>query len=121
MPDSEQKFESWGVVEMLGHRRIAGFITEQTIAGSALVRVDVPETEKPGYTKLVGVGSIYCLTPTSEAVARAVASELERYNEPLPVHLPRLPATVGAPAADAEIEDDNDDVPWEDEDQDKPF
>lgn len=118
MNDQGEKYETWAIVELLGHKTIAGYVTEQSIAGAALVRIDVPETpadakwgrEYPAtdaYTKLVGVGSIYALTPCAEAVARAAAREVERDNNPLPVSLPRqlaLPssATIGE---DVEYED----------------
>lgn len=110
----DEKFEGWGVVEMLGHRRLAGHIGEQTIAGSSLVRVDVPETPgKPGYTKLIGLASIYCITPTSEEVARRAATELERWNDPLPVQLPAQIAAGEAPRATPD--DSGDDESWLDE------
>jgi hypothetical protein len=82
------------------------------------VRVDVPETDqadrgttKP-YTKLIGVGSIYCITPTTEEVARRCAQQLERYNNPIPVELPverRLTAGVTSDAEMAEGDGDGDD------------
>lgn len=37
-----EKFEHWCVVEIFGHTRIAGFVTEQTIGGQSFVRVGVP-------------------------------------------------------------------------------
>jgi hypothetical protein len=118
--EQAEKFDSWGIVEVMGHKRFAGHVTEQTIAGSALVRVDVPETRhqqgdaietKPGYTKLIGVGSIYCLTPTTEEVARLAAQQIERYNDPLPVALPvALPVPRAALAAGAR---DDEEADWE--------
>jgi hypothetical protein len=66
------KLETWAVVELFGHDRIAGYVTEQEIAGSAFVRVDVPEVDgEPGFSKLFGPSAIYSLTPVSEDVARA--------------------------------------------------
>lgn len=106
-----EKFEGWGVVEMLGHRRLVGHVGEQMIAGSSLIRVDVPETPgKPGYTKLIGLASIYCITPTSEEVARLAAAELERWNDPLPVELPAQIAAGEAPRATSD--DSDDDESW---------
>jgi hypothetical protein len=34
--------EQWAIVEIFGHQRIAGRLTEQTIGGCSFVRVDVP-------------------------------------------------------------------------------
>lgn len=128
-----QKFEGWAVVEMLGHKKLAGMVSEQVLAGTALIRVDVPETAhqrevsgfgghtvevKPAYTKFVGVGSIYCITPCSEAIARQCATVLERWNDPIPVDMPRLiPARSSASTDDAEFETMDREEDDDDEDQ----
>lgn len=36
------QFESWAILELLGHRRLAGFVRETMIAGAGLLRIDVP-------------------------------------------------------------------------------
>lgn len=65
-------FDQWCVVELMGHQRIAGRVTEETLFGTALMRVDVPETSKgAGFTKFYGSTAIYCVTPVDEAIARA--------------------------------------------------
>lgn len=115
-----EAYQTWAIVELLGHKTIAGFVTEQQIAGAALVRIDVPETPAdvkwsheypatPAYTKLVGVGSIYALTPCDEAVARAAAREIERENNPLPVSLPRQLALPSSAALEEHVEYDDED------------
>lgn len=145
--EEQRTFDSWGVVEVMGHKKFAGHITEQVIAGSALVRVDVPAavvrisrpqydergyaigyagTEKTvgAFTKLVGVASIYCITPTTEEVARKCAAELAKYDsDPIPVALPaerQLPASTEQPAEEAALVavGDNDD---DDDDDEYPF
>jgi hypothetical protein len=39
---SEVSFSSWVILELLGHRRLAGKLTEQQIAGHGFLRLDVP-------------------------------------------------------------------------------
>lgn len=128
MPEQNPPFESWAIVEMLGHKKLAGFVSEQTIAGAALIRVDVPATPEDtrsgdawpataGYTKLIGVGSVYCLTPCSEEVARRAAREIERMNDPIPVYIPvqrqLVAAATNAAVSDAvAIDDDDDEEDW---------
>lgn len=80
--------ELFAVVEVMGHNTFAGRVREQVIGGSAFIRVDVPELLErkkmqyghvatypaiPGFTKLIGAGSIYAITPCSEEVARQMA------------------------------------------------
>jgi hypothetical protein len=71
-----QKFESWGIVEIMGHSQLAGRITEAKIAGTVLLRVDVPQSiegESAFRTEYVGGNSIYRMRVTTEEVARAFA------------------------------------------------
>lgn len=68
------KFEHWCLVELFGHQRIAGKVTEQAVGGCAFVRVDVPPVnDQPGFTKLFGNGAIYGITPVAEEIAVAAA------------------------------------------------
>lgn len=72
---NEKTFDQWCIVELFGHQRIAGRVTEQTIGGCAFVRVDVPAVaEIPGYTRLLGNGAIYAINPVTEEIARAAAT-----------------------------------------------
>lgn len=81
-------FASWAVVELFGHQRIAGRVTEATIGGCAFVRVDVPVTEKrEAYTKYFSNGAIYALTPCDAEVGRLAAEDIERYTVPVAVSL----------------------------------
>jgi hypothetical protein len=56
------------IVELMGHNRIAGLVSEQELGGTKFVRVDVPEIEgQQAFTKLYGAAAIYAVTPTDEA------------------------------------------------------
>ena len=114
-------FESWAVVEVMGHKRFAGFVTEQTIAGAAFVRVDVPQVQVdaggetlPAFTKLLGAASIYALTPCTEETARAFAAKM-RERAFATYEAPRL-TSVAIATKDQEPEyvlDPNDDGDWD--------
>jgi hypothetical protein len=39
---SEHQFREWAVLELMGHRRLGGKVSEQEIAGAAFLRIDVP-------------------------------------------------------------------------------
>ena len=74
----ETKFSGWGLVEILGHVRVAGRLGERSIAGTNLLQVDIPLSDEPDHfrTQFVGGGSIYALHPTDEETARALAKRL---------------------------------------------
>lgn len=95
---SEQaKASMWAIVELMGRQRIAGEVTEVTVAGAGFLRVDVPDTSiEPGFTRLIAPASIYAINPTTEVLARQ-AAEVFR---PKPVQTWELPKAL--PQADAE-------------------
>lgn len=75
-------FAEWVILELLGHRRLAGHLTEQEIAGKGFLRLDIPAVDgQPAATQLYSPAAVYCITPTTEEVARAVATG----NRPAPV------------------------------------
>jgi hypothetical protein len=76
--ETPEKFESWAIVELFGHSQIAGKCSEQNIAGTNMLRVDVPETDKnPTFTRLLGHGAVYAINPVTEEVARHWARSLQ--------------------------------------------
>jgi hypothetical protein len=71
---NEEKFNQWAVVEIMGFNMIAGRVSEVSIGGASMIRVDVPETSHlPGYTKFFGAQAIYAITPVPEEAARKAA------------------------------------------------
>lgn len=105
-----EKFDGWAIVEVMGHKVYAGRAVEVTIAGAAFLRIDVPAKEgREAFTKIVGAGSIYCITPCTEEVAmRAATARVSNpfYELSIPAG-PALPAPVSSMATRAE--DDYDD------------
>lgn len=92
-PPTPEKFEAWGFVELMGHNKIAGKLSEQTIAGKNLLRVDVPLEDGSFRTQFYGASAIFALHPTDEATARRLVERMK----PEPVfafmldRTPRLP------------------------------
>lgn len=87
--------ERWAVVELLGHRRIAGRLSVDYSTGQALARIDVPELPMvrqgrgscdqghgttveqtytvPGWSFLFGKGAVYGIEEVSQAKALVAA------------------------------------------------
>lgn len=78
-------FGQWAVVELLGHVKVAGYVTEEEHFGSKLGRIDVPGEEQT-ITQYFGGNTLYRLTPVTEEVARAFAAR----SSPRPVHVYEL-------------------------------
>lgn len=73
-------FETWAIVEIMGRSRIAGKVSEQSVAGAQMLRVDVPKTSKrEAFTKYYSASAIYSITPTDEETATYAA---EHFDEP---------------------------------------
>lgn len=76
-----EKFEAWGLVELMGHQRVAGRLTEQVIAGANLLRVDVPmfgangEHDGAFRTVMYGPSAIYAVHVTGEQEAIQLANK----------------------------------------------
>lgn len=125
----ENKFSGWGLVEIMGHQRIAGRLGERCIAGANLLQVDVPtgQGENDFRTEFVGGHSIYRLHPTDERTARAIAKSIGtkphysyEVESQLRLEAPRTSEPVVAVYAgdDPDADHDEDDRDDDDVDQD---
>ncbi len=72
-----QKFELHAIVELFGHSRMAGLVSEQTIGSASFIRIDVPETaQQPAFSRIVNPSAIYAINPVTEEVAIQMARQL---------------------------------------------
>jgi hypothetical protein len=73
--DETSIFDEWVILELMGHRRLAGRLREQEIAGDGFLRLDVfpGQAKEPSATQFYRPGAVYCITPTTERIARQVA------------------------------------------------
>lgn len=99
-----ETFEGWAFLELMGHRKLAGYVSEATIGGGAFVRIDVPaESAMEGNVavQFYAPGAVYCITPTTEDMARRFAARCK----PAPVEEWELPKRPALPAAGVDPDD----------------
>jgi hypothetical protein len=91
----EGKFESWMIIDLFGHVQLAGLVTETTFGGQGFIRIDVPSiNDRPAFTKFLGPGAIYSMTPCGEKEARIALAHLM----PRPVSVYLVPDAPALPA-----------------------
>src|SRR5690349_9751340 len=66
-----ERFKEWAVLELFGHRKFAGLVTEVELGGAQFLRIDVPSD--PPVTQFYGGKAVYCLTPVDEDTCRRFA------------------------------------------------
>jgi hypothetical protein len=93
----------WAIVELMGHVKLAGKLTEVERFGAKMGRLDIPQADGSYVTQFFGGGSIYRITPVSEEVARHVVKS----TDPAPVQAWDFPKQLDARRT--EDQRDNDD------------
>lgn len=74
----QERFKAWAIVELMGHQKIAGYVTEMVMGGSSMLRVDVPETDsQPAFTRIFNPSALYAINPVTEDVALQMARSLK--------------------------------------------
>ena len=97
--DTQDTFDEWCILELMGHRKLAGKVTEATVAGGAFLRIDVYGEDKDApalATQFYSPSSVYAMTPTTEAVCRRFA-EARGASEPVSRYDLALPAPPSGP------------------------
>ncbi len=70
-----EKFDSWAVVEIMGHTKAAGKATTKPFGGVVFLQLDIPETPtQPAFTKMINMQSVFSITPVTEEVAQLHAN-----------------------------------------------
>ena len=63
METQSEKYEGWVILELMGHRRIGGYVREVTVFGAPMARIDIPCD--PPATQFYGGAAVFCMTPTT--------------------------------------------------------
>ena len=87
--EGREEFEGWAILELMGHRKLAGYVRPATIAGSGVIRIDVPaRLGGVTATQYYSPAALYALTPVAEELARRLAA----LYQPEPITRWELPA-----------------------------
>jgi hypothetical protein len=121
-------FEGWALVEIFGHRKVAGMVKDVEMFGSRFCRIDEPEMPatkakrwtyhyddgskqveydvpaRQARTHFYGASSIFGVTPCTEAMVREFLVRLQRDEAPAVVDIPRLTAAEDDEPAEQEEE-----------------
>jgi hypothetical protein len=65
----------WAIIELMGHIRYGGQVSKDNQFGTAMLRVDVPQTDGSFVSQLVNPSSIYRITMCTEEIARVAARQ----------------------------------------------
>ncbi|MBB3591702.1 hypothetical protein FHX08_002046 [Rhizobium sp. BK529] len=70
---TSEVFESWAIVELMGHRKRPGYAKEVELAGGKMLRVDIPVSDGESVTEFYGTSALYAIRPATEEVVRDMA------------------------------------------------
>lgn len=92
--------EGWFVLEMFGHIRHIGFVTEVEAFGGKLGRIEALQSDGTSVTTMFGAASVFRLTPVTEEKAREMVKPYEY--KPLSVRTVTVCDVCGMDAFDCE-------------------
>jgi len=106
----KDSLDTWAILELMGHRKLAGRVTEEEHFGVLLVRIDVPKNDTM-ITQFYDRNTIYCITPTTEEIVRAFAAKAQ----PKPIY--RYELDLALPSGEnLEFVDSEDDLEFAEDD-----
>jgi hypothetical protein len=79
---TEENIDAYAIIDLFGHTRLVGKVSNVQIGGASFLRVDVINRKgEQAQTEYYGLSAIYSIKPVSEEIARAQA----QHHDPQPV------------------------------------
>lgn len=88
--ESSKQPEQWAIVELMGHRQLAGRVSEVQRYGVTMLRLEIPQEDGTFVTQFFSTRVLYSELPSTEEAVR------EMFRKP-----PKLDPI-----------DDDEDIPW---------
>jgi hypothetical protein len=109
--ETKPTFDEFALLELFGHTKIVGRVSECSMAGGAFLRCDVlPFNGQPGYTRFYSPSAIFSINPISEQMARDLMSQSRFRNEPVSrFELPQIAEKVSESDSSDDADDPQDD------------
>lgn len=96
----KKESERWAIIDLFGHTRLAGRVSEVQQFGTSMCRIEVPEVDgRPGFTRDVGGAAIFGMTDVSEDLAVAF-TRAQRTAPVQPYELKMLASATQPPDAE---------------------
>lgn len=87
---NQETIETWAYIEIMGHNRIAGRLSERKVGIQVMLQVDVPKPDEGfSHTELFSPSSIFSIKPTTEEWCRKFVGARVNYDV-----LPYIPVTM---------------------------
>lgn len=123
---TDQKFDTYAVINLFGHQRIAGRVYEKQIGGASFLAIDVPETTtQPSFTRIINPSAVYDIFPVTKEVAEHQAENIN--SKPIEVwDIQRFMEKVEQKKLESHVthkstDDDDPDVVFHDDEDDRGF
>ena len=68
---NQETLETWAYIEIMGHSRIAGRVSERKMGTQIMLQVDVPKSDEGfSHTEIFSPSAIFSIKPTTEQWCR---------------------------------------------------
>lgn len=81
---SQEVIETWAFVEIMGHNKVAGRVSERKVGVAVMLQVDVPNADEGfSHSQLFSPQAVFSILPTTEEWCRKFSKARVDYS-PLP-------------------------------------
>jgi len=106
---TSEPINAWCCLELMGHVRVYGKVSEEEHFGQKLGRIEIPTGEDSWQTQFFGGSSVYRISPCDEETARRMAGyrrpQISQFSDGSPL-VPRFGYPEEAGVALGDEEDD---------------